>query len=337
MNSDNTASSIVHLLDDARRALVETGTRNRLIHVNRQTTRSNSLNIINERTRDVFDLLRVQGIRMRFLATGQDDEQNDEELILALPGVDTDDFDPARYRDKQLETALGAEGLERRLLRLFTNARTAEEEQGFNILYLAMGFLKWFESTSSEKAREAPLVLVPVQLVRNERRASFDLLARDEDIVTNLPLQERLRGDFGIELPEIEDDEDWRPENYLADIMRRISGRSGWSVDTNGMQLGFFSFAKLLMLRDLDPENWEDRALEENQLIRGLLTDGFAIEEPLFDPEDRLDDKLDPADMVQVIDADASQTKVIEENPRRPEPSGTRTAGNRVNHRPLPT
>ena len=313
MNTDRITPSIADLLDDARRALVETGARNRLIHVNRETTRSNSLNIINERTHDVFDLLRVQGTRMRFLATGQDDEQDDEELVLALPGYLNDDFDPARYRDKFLETALGPEKLERRLLRLFTDARTAEEEQGFNILYLALGFLKWFESTSSDKLREAPLVLVPVQLVRSERRASFDLIARDEDIVTNLPLQERLRSDFGIELPEIEDDEDWRPNGYLADVESLVSNRQGWSVDIDGIHLGFFSFAKLLMMRDLDPDNWEDGVLEEDQLIRGLLAEGFTPKEPLFNSEDRLDERLDPADIVQVIDADTSQTKVIEE------------------------
>ena len=312
MNTENPYShtSINRLLDDARRRLVETGTRNRLIHVNRTATRGNSLNIVNERTSDIFDILRVNGKRMRFAATGQDDEHDDDAPVLA---VSEDHIDPARYRDQILETAIGPEQLQRRLLRLLTDARTSEEEQGFNILYLAMGFLTWFESPSSRVPREAPLILMPVQLARDERRASFNLAARDDDIVTNLPLQERLRNDFGIEPPEIEDGEDWRPSDYLARIDDLVAGQNGWEVDHDGMQLGFFSFAKLLMLRDLDPDNWQDNALEENSLIRGLLDEGFSPETPLFGDNSRLDERLDPADVVHVVDADASQAKVIEE------------------------
>ncbi|WP_210240101.1 MULTISPECIES: hypothetical protein [unclassified Mesorhizobium] len=79
------------------------------------------------------------------------------------------------------------------------------------------------------------------------------------------------------------------------------------------MQIGFFSFAKLLMHRDLDQANWSDGTLAENDLLAGLLADGFEADTPLFGPGDRLDDHLDPAQIIQVIDADASQTKVIEE------------------------
>ena len=79
------------------------------------------------------------------------------------------------------------------------------------------------------------------------------------------------------------------------------------------MQLGFFSFAKLLMHRDLDPANWPEGAFDGNPLLDGLLAQGFAGDAPLFGDRDRLDDRLDPARIIQVIDADASQTKVIEE------------------------
>jgi hypothetical protein len=72
------------LLGDARRRLVETGMRNRLIHVNRSAKRSNSLEIDGERTADIFDILRVQGKRMRFLARDEEDadEEGDSEGLL---------------------------------------------------------------------------------------------------------------------------------------------------------------------------------------------------------------------------------------------------------------
>jgi len=56
--SDLTPSRILAVLDEARRKLLETGTRNRLVHVNRKNQRANCLNIINERSDDVFGILR---------------------------------------------------------------------------------------------------------------------------------------------------------------------------------------------------------------------------------------------------------------------------------------
>lgn len=77
MNAAQRSDKLAALLEDARHRLVETGTRNRLVHVNRTTKRSNSLGIIGERTANIFDILRIQGKRMRFLA--RDDESTDEE------------------------------------------------------------------------------------------------------------------------------------------------------------------------------------------------------------------------------------------------------------------
>lgn len=306
------------VLDAARRKLLETGTRNRLIHVNRANQRTNCLNIINERSDDVFGLLRLQGKRLRFKATGRDrrkDEGQDEELFDLLPAnEDSSDLSgPERFTDQFLETPLGPEAQARRLLRLASDARTAEEEQGLNILYLALGFLKWRESSNSEIWREAPLVLLPIELVRNERTSTYDIRAREDDITTNLPLQERLRQDFNILLPEIDEVEGWLPSGYFLKVQDAISGQSEWSVDADGMQVGFFSFAKLLMHRDLDPAAWPNGGLTENPLLAGLLAQGFDGGQAIFGPDDKLDVLLDPAEIIQVVDADASQTKVIEE------------------------
>ncbi|WP_296643579.1 DUF3320 domain-containing protein [Roseinatronobacter sp.] len=303
------------LLEDARRRLVETGTRNRLIHVNRSAKRANVLDVIDERTMDVFDLLKMQGKKMRFQPVEEDEASiEDEPLLLAVADIPEEpEAREARYRDVILETRLGPEALQRRLLRLFTDARTAEEEQGVNILYLAMGFLRWYESDSSEVMRESPLILVPVELVRDDRRATFNLRARDTEIVTNLPLQERLRADFGFELPEITDDESFLPEIYVKEVLDRISGRARWTIDQDGMQLGFFSFSKLLMMRDLEPENWPEDAFGEHPVLSGLLDGGFESSSPLFGPKERLDPRLEPGDLLHVVAADASQTRVIEE------------------------
>ncbi|WP_372921982.1 DUF4011 domain-containing protein, partial [Roseovarius sp.] len=303
------------LLEDARRRLVETGSRNRLIHVNRSSKRANVLDIVEERSADVFDLLRTAGKKMRFQPRDAEDDQSEEEpLLLAVAAEEQDSKErEARYRDLLLETKLGPEALQRRLLQLFRDARTAEEEQGVNILYLAMGFLRWYESDSSEVLRESPLILVPVELIRDDRRATFNLRARDTEMVTNLPLLERLRADFGLELPEISEEETFSPETYFDELAIRIEGRARWSIDRDGMQLGLFSFSKLLMMRDLEPEQWPEDAFEEHPVLGGLLDCGFEQSSPLFGPQERLDPRLEPGDLLHVVPADASQTRVIEE------------------------
>lgn len=284
-------ANLAALLEDARRRLVETGTRNRLIHVNRAATRANVLDVLGARAEDLFDLLRLEGKRMRFLPREEAEEGFDPDAPHLTPMLREE---PDRGRGLYLETRLGPEALERRLLNLHRDARTAEEEQGVNILYLAVGFLRWYESDSSQVLRESPLILIPVELVRVDRRATFDLRARDTEIVTNLPLQERLKADFGFDLPEIEEDESFTPDAYFADLEDRISGRARWSLDRNGMQLGFFSFSKLLMMHDLETAQWPEGAFEEHTVLGGLLGDGFEREPPLFGPQEPLDPRLPP-------------------------------------------
>ncbi|MBK5941600.1 DUF3320 domain-containing protein [Halochromatium roseum] len=323
VNSSN-IERLAHELRSARRRLIETGTRNRLIHVNREQKRSKSLNIVNKRADSVYEVLYQRGRPMQFKATATeqvDKEQFPDELYLALSDNSVKED---RCSDSFLETPLTADALQKRLLSLYRDARTAEEEQGINILYLAIGFMSWFEDERSQVQREAPLLLLPVELVRNKKTGHYQLQVRDEEMNANLPLQERLATDFGITLPMLEEtasdqaagedsENEWRPSAYFEKVSRAIAQKTRWSIDENGLQLGFFSFAKLLMMHDLEPDRWSSDHLASNPILKGLLTGGFESTPPLFSDGERLDTKLDPADLLHVIDADASQTKVIEE------------------------
>ena len=104
----------------------------------------------------------------------------------------------APSQDGLLQTRLGEGGLQKKLTRLYREAKTLEEEQGLNILFLAMGFLQWYEDGESKVLREGPLVLVPVSLERDLKWSTYTLKAREEDITTNLPLAVRLRDQEGI-------------------------------------------------------------------------------------------------------------------------------------------
>ena len=70
------------------------------------------------------------------------------------------------------------------------------EEGGANVLYLAIGVLKWFESGSSTTERIAPLLLVPIQLeyVRTTRRVRLRHLP--EESLPNWTLVEKMRAEL---------------------------------------------------------------------------------------------------------------------------------------------
>jgi hypothetical protein len=304
-------AQITQLLEDARRRLVETGSRNRLIHVNRLNTRGPILNLINERAGDVYAALAASK-SLRFSARGKDKTSDSGEESLALPDP-LENVDPSRFVDQFLETPLGPDGLQKKLLSIHQQARTAEEEQGVNILYLAIGFLIWYEDETSSIPRSAPLILLPADLVRNERTSTFDLRLREEDIVANLPLSIRLKSDFGIRLPDLEVDEDWKPADYFELVAAAITPFSKWGIERDVMQLGFFSFSKLLMYQDLSPDSWPDGSVKRHPLTRALLFEGFAGQPKSEVLDGRLDSVLPPAKLFHVVDADASQAVAIEE------------------------
>lgn len=298
------------LLDEARQKLVQTGTRNRLVHCARFSSRGKFIDIVDERSEDIFRILVRERRRMRFLSDDKDEDVDDDGV--QLEAAVEEELDESRYTDLLLQTRLNEDRLQKRLLAMAREARTLEEEQGINVLYLALGFLHWFEDENSKVERQAPLILVPVVLARNDVTSQYELTCRGDDILTNEPLKRRLEDDFGIRLPEIPEDDDWTAASYLAEVAAAVSGRSRWSVEGDGMQLGFFSFAKLLMMKDLEPDAWPDGSILDHPLIRGLLAEGFEGE-PVDFPEDaRLDELFAPADLIQIVDADSSQTRVIE-------------------------
>jgi hypothetical protein len=304
-----TETHVEQLLDEARLKLIETGTRNRLIHTPRGTKRTRALPIVGASSDSIFQSLVRENKPLRFLASEDAGDGQKETPAPKGPRL----VSARSYESRgALPTALSPELLQKRLHAMHRDAKTAEEERGVNILFLAQGFLRWYEDEKSDVVRQAPLVLVPVTLVRDAKRSTFDLKYRDDDIATNQALQERLRGEFGVALPDVPDTGDWLPSGYFAKVASAVAPKRRWSIDAEGVELGFYSFSKLLMVRDLDPANWPDDALASHPLLRGLLSEGFASDEPIFPQDAKLDEIFNPVDLIQVVDADSSQTRVIE-------------------------
>ena len=314
-----TESLKVHL-DRARKVLLDLTARNRLVNTPRHKSRGKALEIVDELGDEIFRILVRDGKRMSFLPVAEPDLEEDDadsepdDDWFGQPD-DDDEVDerglPLRHTDTKLQTKLTDTKLQRKLLSLFYDARTAEEEQGVNILYLALGFLKWFEDPKSEKARYAPLILIPCVLERKDANKKFKLSYSDEELSTNLSLQQRIKMDFGLKLPEIEAIEDFSPSEYFKKVKQAVSTKERWEVLSDEIVLGFYSFSKLLMYRDLDLDNWPEQNQADHPVLAALLDKGF--DEPASEAEDEAnpDPVLASKDIHHVVDADGSQVLAL--------------------------
>jgi len=307
------SDSIVKALNIARDKLIDRSLRNKLINAKLNSTKSRQIRIVDEKPDQVFDHLRSKKYFIFIPGKGLESANTSEEEVL----FPTSELDPNRHTDNKLQTQLTPEGLQKKLLSLCYESETLEEEQGVNVLFLALGFLEWRETEKSDSLY-APLVLLPVELSRDRSKDRFKLLLRDEDLITNISLQAWLKDQYGIALPDIPETDDWNPSLYFEKVCEVIEVKKGWSVQTDEMLLGFFSFAKFLLWRDLNPENWPNKAnLLENPILKKLLIrndeEANELDTPILGDAERIDDVWSPMQLVHITDADSSQAIAIQE------------------------
>ena len=182
-------------------------------------------------------------------------------------GIDPSlDLDPknAVQNGRGLQTLKFPDELEAVMEKIFGDARLAEQEMGISTLFLAFGFLEWYESDSSDKRSFAPLLLLPVQIERQKAQGKpvYFLTVRDGDAEANLSLQKLLEQRFGRQIPgfgsEDEEDDSASIEGYVDKVVKAIEGLKRWQVK-RWLVLGHFSFGRFAIYQDLEPENWKNR------------------------------------------------------------------------------
>ena len=308
-------------LDRARMELLDLSARNRLLNIPRFSKSAKTIEIVDEKSSEIFRLLVRDGKAFTFVPGREDregaapDDEDSSSVELAQPD-EPDTVDERgvsrRHADTKLQTRMTPKGLQKRLLDLYYDARTLEEEQGVNILFLALGTLKWIDPNNKENIRYAPLILVPVSLERGTAGEKFRLRWRQEDPAANLSLEAYLDRVHTLKLPEFEPGDDFDPAAYMAAVADAVSTKQEWSVNPDDVVLGFFSFAKFLMYRDLDPESWPaDSKLTEQPIVRSLLADGFSAQDELLSEDVSIDAHISPSEMLHIVDSDSSQTLAV--------------------------
>lgn len=220
-------------------------------------------------------------------------------------------------KGNKLQTMLFPDDLEARLEKISDAARLSQQEMGLSTLFLAFGFLEWYESEHSDRVNYAPLLLLPVRLDERTVRGKtvFSLAATAEWAETNVNLEKYLEKEHGRNLPAFGADEENQPsvEEYFAEVQEAIKGLERWKV-RRYMVLGHFAFGRLAMYEDLNPENWKLTPAGD-PLVKAILTgaEGSGEGSSLAIPQDYEIDNPEVEAIAPVLihDADASQHSAI--------------------------
>ncbi len=204
----------------------------------------------------------------------------------------------------------------KRVQDLYRTGRRNMEEGGYNTLYIACGFLKW-QRKGANKLRQdlyAPLVLIPAVLTRKTAKSGYELRGADEEARFNLTLAELLKTEYGITLPELEqelpkDSSGIDVQAVFSAVRKAIRGQAGWEVE-EFCSLGIFSFAKYLM--------WKDMTDRSEDLMKNPIVSHIAAEErdkfPAqvgFPDSNTLDIATDLSTIFTPLSSDSSQLSAI--------------------------
>lgn len=316
---------IIERLRRWKNKLIDLSKRNRLL--NFKPTKLSTIRIVDEIPSEVYQILAIDEKTMRFLPIGEPEEDDldegatkdesrknvKEEKEVYLPDEFTS-YEKASLADKHLDlflqTNLDKQQLSKNLLRIYSMATSVEEEQGYNALFLALGYLEWYESKDSNYLLRSPILLVPVELSRVSIKNAYTVKFTGDTPVLNPALCHKLSLDFGINLDEVSEDiASIDPQDIFLKLKEKVAAYSNWRI-VNDLFLGLFSFTKFIMYKDLETYN---EKVVGNEVIQRMCGVGNAppkdIESicPLTDVEEQ----TKPEDMFQVLDADSSQQRAI--------------------------
>jgi very-short-patch-repair endonuclease len=223
------------------------------------------------------------------------------------------------HDDAELQTLKFPDELERILSNVIADARLSEQEMGISTLFLAFGFLEWYDADASDKKLFAPLLLLPVTIEAKKLhgRNLFSIAAAESVVETNLSLQKLLEKNFHRELPIFEttdEDEAGSVEAYLDTVRVAIKDLGRWQIH-RWLVLGHFAFGRFAVYADLNPENWAANPVDHS-LIGSILkgSDGNYGDGLLFGGSDDYlidDPEIEALAPYLIQDADASQHSAL--------------------------
>jgi very-short-patch-repair endonuclease len=279
--------------------LLDIGAGNRLISF--RATRVSTVQITQPDPDELFQRLVIAGRSLKFpLFEGEEkpglfDEQG------------SSDPKSPRYKVKagDLETSKSPPDLDKSLYRLEGLGRASKEERGVNTLYLALGILEW-RALNDSGIYKAPLLLVPVELERENRLSPYVMSPFDEDFEVNPTLAYMLKQDFDLSLPDLDSEPtEHSLRRFLASVEQRVRSK-GWRV-LHEAWLAQFHFKKLAMYKDLEAHCLD---AANNPLVVAVSGFGEFSLPPDIEPTTSFDE-IPPSHVFTVLDADSTQMEAV--------------------------
>src|SRR2546426_4759053 len=211
-----------------------------------------------------------------------------------------------------LISLLPEEAFQKRLTKIRNEQNTLANSTGDSALFLALGFLEWSESEPHPRAGEAlfaPLILLHVNLYQGKKEeggAREFLVNMDVDQPQGNPcLAEKLRQDFAIDLPELNDEEN--ADDYFSRVRRDLRSKKNWTVSSN-IALGFFNFARYRLWLDLNPSEWPEGTSPIDHPIVNAILNGDPLPQNASIPDDaEVANHQETEDLPIVLDSDSTQ------------------------------
>ena len=217
--------------------LIDLSKRNRLLCF--KTSKYSTLRIIDEQPPEVYRSI-VQNMQtMEFLPIKVSEEDISEEERKSLEELnegiefkaqefkayENEELDE-KHVDKFLQTKLSEEDLKKTLSKISTTARSTNDDLGYNVLFLALGSVIWYETDYSDEKLEAPVILVPVEIKRKSIGQPFTIKYNEDSVILNPALTLKLKRDFGINLEDIAFDEDGiNPVEIFVKVQEKIKNK----------------------------------------------------------------------------------------------------------------
>lgn len=283
--------------------LIDLSKRNRLINF-----KDNAASVIKFKTdldKMYQSLYKDKSLKVQSIVDLQkfiDKEKRARKKKAAVAEIEDNDFDDI--------VAFAYEKLENALQSIRLKAKSSLDEKGVNTLYVTFGQLVWKESRDSSIEMKSPLLLFPVTLKRESSDRPYYLERFDDDLTLNPTLVHKIKSDFGIVLPPIDEEDEVNIVEYLNKVKNVVKSNKEWFV-TADAYLGLFSFSKLVMYKDFEQFTSEISNHPIVQRLAGVLKDnehGEHKETDLIEHHDRVSKSVES---FQILDADSSQQEAI--------------------------
>lgn len=214
------------------------------------------------------------------------------------------DFIVLESKHKRLHSFYTEKELSSCLTKMYRSAKTSMEENGASTLYLALGLLRWFERKSSITARYAPVILIPIDIVRKSASKGFAMRMRDEDAQINITLLEFLKQNFELQIyglnPPPTDEHGLDLPKIFAIIRHAVMNLPMWDVVEVSF-IGNFSFSQFVMWNDI---HTRERFLDNNKIVHSLMSGAV-------DWDCTIPDSVNTDEAYLPLTVDASQLRAI--------------------------